>query len=106
MASASRMPLSPVHALAFPELTITARSRSHAHDSRVTTTGAATAALRVKNAAETQGSSEASSPTSRRLLRLIPAATPEARKPRGKVTLSSACAADAGRTAKRVTGST
>ena len=87
MRRASRSPTAPEQALALPELTTTPWRRSHSHSSRVTRTGAAAAVLRVNRPAEAQGSSETSTPRSRRLLAFRPAARPAARKPSGAVTL-------------------
>ena len=81
--SASRIPCSPVAALALPLWTRTARMAPFALCARDSSTGGAAVALRVKTAAAGTVASAATSATSGRPELLIPAVTPAAAKPRG-----------------------
>ena len=81
------MPRSPSDTLALPEFTATAR-RPARSASWETTTGAASRALAVKRAAETDSRSDTISPTSGPSA-LMPAAKPAARKPSGRAVGSS-----------------
>ena len=83
---ASTRPGAPVHAFALPALTTAARTRPPATFARETTTGAAATAFVVKTAAAGTGSAAAIIATSSLPDFLMPAATPEARKPCGAVT--------------------
>ena len=86
VATASRSPCAPVHALAFPALMMTARAMPPAIWRRETVTGAAATWLVVKTPAAGTGFSATTSARSRFPSALSPAATPEAVKPSGAAT--------------------
>ncbi len=90
---ATARPSGPVHALAQPLLTTTARARPplRARCSRDTSTGAASALLVVNTPAAAAGASATTSARSRAPVFLMPHATPAARKPAGAVTPPSIC---------------
>src|ERR1035441_713633 len=80
------MPARPVAQLAFPEFTITARTRPPvaSNDARPTSTGAARPWFVVNDAAAVAPPAASTSARSGRPLILIPAATAEKENPRGK----------------------
>src|SRR5271155_184139 len=80
------MPARPVAQLAFPEFTITARTRPpvESNDARPTSTGAATTRFVVNNAAALAPAEASARARSGRPLALMPAATAENANPRGK----------------------
>ena len=84
MASAFRMPGSPVAALELPELTMTARAESEGTRWRDTMTGAPQTLLVVKTPAAAAGRSETKSARSGLPLALMPQVVPEAEKPDGR----------------------
>ena len=81
IAIASRIPCSPVAALALPALTAAARIAPRSQLSRQTRTGAAAAALRVSSSAESTARSADDQPASVLPLSFSPQATAPAAKP-------------------------